>query len=770
VMPFLVEQVARPATSAVSPTDAGRTAGVASKTARSTAWAFRLSCLFLFTLSLSAQTLDTCREAHHRGRLQEESACYQKLAASPDPYIRAEADWALRRFKEANDAGFREAVKAQPKNAGYRVRWGRMLLERAQPQDAQDLFLEALEIKDDHAGAILGLALLASEGFEGKAAELAQKALEADPKLVEARVLLATIALEDNDPGTAAEQAQKALVLDPESLEAMAILAAIDWLEDKPDTPYLARIQKINPVYGEVYATAGRFFVLNRRYDEAIRLYRKALELSPALWKARAELGLNLMRMGQEAEAKAQLEQCFNAGDTYPAVGNPLRLLESYKNFKYIQNGNVTLKLHEREVDLLQPYVAAETKRAIATYEAKYKMRLDHPVQVEVYPDHEDFAVRVLGMPGMGALGVTFGYTVAMDSPNSRKPGEFHWASTEWHELSHVFTLAATNSRVPRWFTEGMAVYEETAASPEWGDRLNPPVILAIREKKLLPVAQLDRGFVHPTSPDQVIVSYYQAGKICNFIEGKWGYQKLLDMLHAFGKRMDTPEVIQQQLGMKPEEFDKLFFAWVEAATRKTVVGFDEWKKGMQHIAELLKGEKNDDVIREAPAIRDLYPEYVEAGSVYEVLADAYLAKKDEKSAANELERYARAGGRNPESLKKLATLLEAQGRPKEAIEALSRLNFIYPRDEELHRRLGDLLLAQANAADAIREFRAVLAMKPLDQAAAHYNLARAYSSANRAAEAIDEVLLSLEAAPGYRPAQRLLLKLNPSESGPQKN
>ena len=48
-------------------------------------------------------------------------------------------------------------------------------------------------------------------------------------------------------------------------------------------------------------------------------------------------------------------------------------------------------------------------RSAIATYEKKYQLKLDRPVQVEVYPDHEDFAVRTLGMPGLGALGVTFG-------------------------------------------------------------------------------------------------------------------------------------------------------------------------------------------------------------------------------------------------------------------------------------------------------------------------------------------------------------------------
>jgi tetratricopeptide (TPR) repeat protein len=540
----------------------------------------------------------------------------------------------------------------------------------------------------------------------------------------------------------------------------MAIGATIDWLEDKPETPYLARILKTNPVYGQVYATAGRFFVLNRRYEEAIRLYRKALEVNPRLLRARAELGLNLMRLGQEEEAKSQLETCWNAGERYASVGNPLRLMDSYKNFRYIKKDNIILKLHQREADLLEPYFEAELKRAIATYEKKYKMRLERPVQLEVYPDHEDFAVRTLGMPGMGALGVTFGHSVAMDSPNSRKPGDFHWASTLWHELSHVFTLTATNHRIPRWFTEGMAVHEETAIDPEWGDRLSGPVIVAIRDKKLLPVTQLDRGFVHPEFPEQVIVSYFQAGRVCDFIAGRWGYPKLLDMIQAYGKLKTTSEVIPELLGLPPEEFDKQFIAWVEAQTRKTVAGFDPWKKGMARLSGLVKEDKHDEVIREAPAIRDLYPEFVEEGNVYEVLAASYLAKGDEKSAAAELGRFARAGGRSPEALKKLAALLAAEGRPKEAAEALQRLNFIYLNDEAPHRTLGDLLLAGGAAQDSIREFRAVLALKPLDKAASHYNLARAYSSANQKAEAQDEVVLALEAAPSYRPAQKLLLEL----------
>jgi len=306
-----------------------------------------------------------------------------------------------------------------------------------------------------------------------------------------------------------------------------------------------------------------------------------------------------------------------------------------------------------------------------------------------------------------------------------------------------------------------MAVHEETAASPDWGDRLDPQVISAIKNKKLLPVAELDRGFVRPRYPSQVIVSYFQAGRICDYIAREWGYDKLLAMMHDFAAGGVTPGVIQKQLGIAPEEFDKRFLASLEGETKKLVDGFEDWKKRLKQLVEVARANKHDDVIREGSTIRDIYPEYVEPGSVYELLAEAYLAKNDKAAATAELERYAQIGGRSPAIIKKLATLLEEAGRRKDAAAALDRLNFINPVDEELHRRLGDLWMAEGNGAGAIREYQAVLARKPLDPAASHYNLARAFRHANRPNEAKEHLLLALEAAPGYRPAQKMLLELS---------
>jgi tetratricopeptide (TPR) repeat protein len=402
----------------------------------------------------------------------------------------------------------------------------------------------------------------------------------------------------------------------------------------------------------------------------------------------------------------------------------------------------------------------------MATYDKKYKMTLPGPVQVEVYPDHEDFAVRTMGMPGLGALGVTFGEVVAMDSPSARKPGDFNWASTLWHEMSHVYILTATNHRVPRWFTEGLAVHEETQASPEWGDPITPDIVVALHDKKLLPVTDLDRGFVRPEYPAQVIVSYYQAGRICDYIQGRWGADKLLDMVHSFAAKQTTAATIQQNLKMTPEEFDKEFQDWLYKGDGQVAAHFDDWRAKLKDVVEQAKNHNYDVVLKEGQEVVQLYPQYIYAANAYQFIAEADLAKDNKQAAAAILTDYEKMGGRDPDLLKKLASLEEALGSPKEAAATLERINYIYPEDPQLHERLGKLWLAQQNYPGAIREYSAVVALHPLDKASAEFDLAQAYFDAGQKDKAEDNVLQALEAAPDFRPAQKLLLQIHSSEKG----
>ena len=714
---------------------------------------------------LARHQTPACWSLRRGGQAEESLACFDRLAKSKDLADRAEAAWGLGQFNDANSL-FKQAHAQHPNDPALKVRWGRMLFERYNPNDAAGLFDEATKIDEKFAPAYVGLARVAANVFSGSAYELLRKAMELDPKLAEAPEVLARVALEDSNEAEARKAALKAVELSPLALDGMAILATIDLLGEKKDSPWFDKMLAVNPHYGEGYAEAARIVILNRRYEEGVALYRKALELSPELDAARSQLGINLMRLGQEQEARQLLQQCYDRGWRDAATANSLTLIDSYKNFDTYRTDAFALRLHKKEAALLKPYFETQLSAALTRYDEKYKFHLPRAAQLEVYPDHEDFAVRTLGMPGLGALGVTFGTTVAMDSPSGRAPGSFHWASTLWHEMSHVYTLTMTQHKVPRWFTEGVAVQEETATSPDWGDRLDGQIVSAIREKQLLPILQLDRGFTRPDMPAQVLVSYFQAGKTIDFIVERWGWSQVLKMIADFAADKKTAEAIIDATKLQPEEFDKQFLLWLDGKVGAQVRNYDQWRKDMAHLESLWQAKKYDEMIEVGQKARDLFPEYVEVNSAYELLSKAREAMGDHAGAIDELRRYAEVGGRAPRLLVQLAKWQKDAGDTKAAVLTLDRLSLIDLRDEEPHRLHGEWSLELSQPSDAVREFRAALAINKTDPARGHYDLARALVAMGKASEARDELMDALEVAPNYKPAQQLLLKIEGKQAG----
>jgi tetratricopeptide (TPR) repeat protein len=726
--------------------------------------ALLLSCAAL----ARAATPADCWAQRKHGRRAEAQTCFESLTRSGDASARAEGYWGLEQWEQANEQ-FRLATQPDNSKPLYKVRWGMLLHERFNDGEAADLFREALGKDPSSAQAYVGLATVSAESFNGKAAAYAMKAIELDPKLAEAHELLADLALANDDRDLAATESDKAIALESDALDAMAIHAALELLANRSPDSWFAKMTTVNPYYGEGYAHVAHQLELHYGFQEAVTYYRKAIEADPRLWSAHSGLGIELMRLGEEHEPYKELQLSYENGYRDAATVNSLRLLDSYKNFVTTRDAATILKLNKSESDLFLPYLQSELHIILSTYEKKYRMKLPGPVQLEVYPDHEDFAVRTSGMPGLGALGVTFGQVVAMDSPSARKPGDFNWGSTLWHEMSHVFILTATSFHVPRWFTEGLAVHEEGKHSPEWREQPTPEVLAAIRDKKLLPVARLDRGFVFPDYPAQVMVSYFQAGTICDFVEEKWGENKLLDIVHSYAQLKATPQAINANLGVAPEEFDKQYLAWIDHKYGAEAAHFDVWREKLKALFESARQKQFDAVLQQGPAIVAMYPEYVADASAYELIADAAQMRGDAKTETGTLTAYMHEGGQNPALLKRLAALQDSAEQHTEAAATLERLNYVYPvKDEDLHRRLGDLLFAQKDFNGAIREYNALVSSHPVDKAGAEFKLAQAYLAAGQKDKAQESVLAALETAPGYRPAQKLLLELQ--EPSPKTN
>ena len=720
--------------------------------------------------------LVACDQMLYRGARKEARDCYLKLVAeSKDTRIKADAARAAGDARAANQF-FQAALKEYPQDAPVRVRWGELFIATHQNNEAVKLFQEALELDEKYTPALVGLAKVAAGGFEEKTKEYAQKVIDDSPdQATAAHLLLARAALEDGSIDAGDKELDRALALvkkhDFSPLEVYALKASVDLLKGNPNSEWTKRALALNAGYGEAYATPAYFYVITRRYREAIELLNKAVQIEPDLYTAHTELGVNLLRENLIDEAQQHLQIAYR-GDPFSApVVNTLRLIDSYSNFVVLPHAADTkqgaspnkgslLRLSKKEAPVIEPYVLDLVNRTIATYSKRYGFELKEPVVVELYPQHDDFAVRTSGLPGIGLLGVTFGYLVAMDSPARHADSDFHWGTTLWHEMAHVFTLEATHHLVPRWFSEGVSVYEEWTTGPLKGRHIPPPVFKAIGEGKFLPIADLDRGFIRPTYEQQVIVSYMQAGLTCEYISGRFGQAGLKAMLDQFGAGKTTAQAVEAALKITPAEFDKDFKAYVDQQVGTVVANFQPWQHALAETSEAVRAKDWRVVASRSAEAIELFPDFVDQGSPYIAKARAHKELKETALMTSTLLEYRKRGGYDPDTLMSLATSLTEANRRDDSIGVLQDVLMVAPLRAEVHSQLGDQLLAAGRAADAVTEFKALVAMTPQDMAGAHYRLAKAYLAAADKTSSREHLLYALEIAPHYREAQQLLLEV----------
>lgn len=705
------------------------------------------------------------------------ATCYQRLLAGDlQAAIRAEAAWALGDLHDANRL-FQAASDEHPEDANILTRWGDLYAHTHQDAEAMKLYREALSAAPQHAYAMLGAARLLVGRFSDAANEYLEPLLTnanlADGARLGAWLLIARIALENENIDEASHNLTEAARLierhDWPPLELYALRAAAALIENADGSEWTERSLTYNPNYGDVYATPAHFYVISRRYRQAIDLYQQAVDIEPKLAAAHEQLGVNLLRDNQIERARKHLELAHEHDPFSPVAVNTLRLLDSFGNFTEIRDPQtdtgsgevpILLRLHEEEAAAIAPYAIELTRESIREFTERYDFSLVEPVIIEMYPDHEDFAVRTAGMPGLGILGATFGYVVAMDSPSARSTDHFQWGTTLWHEMAHVFTLEATEHLVPRWFSEGVSVHEEWRSGPTRGVRIPMSVYAAMRDDKFLPVATLDEGFIRPSYPDQVIVSYMQAGLLCHFIDERYGSEKLAELLHAFGDGLDTVAAIRRTLDISSPQLDREFDAYVEQQHGPTLRILDEWQEQFAALEEARNAEDWQAVVTTATELIDLFPTYVEANSPYLSLAEAHAALDETDDARATLSAFHARGGFDPGALKQLADWHAEAGDRRAAADVLHTVALVQPLDQELHATLGHLHLALGDGAAALREFEILLGLEPHDKATAHLRIAEAHRALGNAEASRSSVLTALDLAPGFRPAQRLLLEL----------
>jgi tetratricopeptide (TPR) repeat protein len=702
--------------------------------------------------------------------------------AGPDDYHRlGRAARGIREFLLADDA-YRET--ADVPRADIQTARGDLYFQRFRPGDAVTDYRKALEIDPQWVPAMLGLARALADEAPDEAEAAMAAARKLAPSHPDLWLLTAELQIEREDKAGAAESLDRFAAARPGTVEEAALRALLAYAVNDTAgmSAALARVTAIDRWSALGYRRLGEQAARDYRFDEAAEFARQATKTDPDDPYAHFNLGLYLMRTGDEAAARVALDRSWALDKSAPVTKNLLDVLDRIDAFETVTSGDLIFKFARDEAAVLRTYAVPLAEEAMKTFSSRYGFTPQGPIVIEIFPRHDDFAVRTMGLPGLvGALGACFGRVIAMDSPSARDPGIFSWQATLWHELAHVYTLQLSQYRVPRWLTEGISVFEEHRKEPAWGRELALEFASELSRGRTFGVKKLPEAFKRPES---LALAYFEASLLAEHLVALNGDQGLRSLLSAYAGGAKDADAFTKAFGRSVDDVEASFRKFVDErygalgramADPPTRVAPDDLT-GLRARAEQAPGnfasqhafgmaliKAGDGLAARVPLERaaELAPQASGSASPRAVLADIAARAGDSARARRELRLLLTHDHTNIVAARKL---LEVSGDAPEASDdrdfALRLVADLDPFDAQAHMLLGRRLFAKAEYAPALLEFRASLAMGPPNLAEAHTDLGETLFKLGRKEEARRQILLALQQAPTYARAQDVLLAI----------
>ncbi|HPH65009.1 MAG TPA: tetratricopeptide repeat protein [Kofleriaceae bacterium] len=482
------------------------------------------------------------------------------LDNTDDLFLLAEVARANGEHELANSV-YEEIQKINPKQTEANLRWAELFIDKYASSLAEQTVEDTFKVNpnDPDAHALMAQITLETSYDLQVVRKHLDAAFAVNPNHVGALLARASIEIDRNEWPKALATIAKVTAVNPNSVEAITLRATVAWLRD--DLPgYEAerkRVLAINPAYYQFYRTVARSAVREHRYVQANELNKAAIALDPKAYDAMGDLGLGYLRLGMETEGVEWLNKAwqgdqynvrtFNTRDLFAKTIAREYTLGKSKSFK--------IRYHADERPVLSRYLEPTMEQAFADMSKRYGFTPKTPVTLELYKDRSDYSIRTTGLPDLGALGVCFGQVITAMSPSN---GDINWGMVLWHELGHVFAIQLSNSRVPRWFTEGLSEYETLRARPEWRRENDADLYGAMANGTLPSIADLNAEFMQPDT-SAVVVAYYLSAVTIEYLVQTYGFEKIVEALKLYGKGKANADVLATITGKNITQLDAAF-------------------------------------------------------------------------------------------------------------------------------------------------------------------------------------------------------------------
>lgn len=453
---------------------------------------------------------------------------------------------------------------------------GAVFREKYAASEAADTYNVILARDAWQPDALAGMALAHLEELRlAAASEAAESALQTNPRHPEAHGVLARVALVEGRRDEAVARAQDHILkVHPRHPVGLAVLAAAGLSAD--DAAAFTRARDAALTFSTTatafYLALNDVLVSMHLYEQSEQILTEAVQRAPDDPYLQSAHGLNLLRLGKETEGRAALARAWKRDRFNERTRNTLDLYEQRidPNYTDITSGDLRLRLPKQDAAFVQADLVASIERARKALDARYGMH-PGPLRVEVFADPDDFSVRTIGVPSLGAVGVCFGDLITSVGPYA---GTHNFHQVLWHELAHVYAVKLSKGRVPRWFTEGLSEWESELADPSWARESAELLAQARREGRLRKLGELDLAFLRATSPVMMEVAYSTAAWAMRYLGETYGLPKLMLVLKGYATGATTEALFKQHLGKPMPTVEAEFDAWMHARLDRTISGW----------------------------------------------------------------------------------------------------------------------------------------------------------------------------------------------------
>lgn len=574
----------------------------------------------------------------------------------------------------------------------------------------------ALEANPNDPKTMLLLAQVAVGMNDMAGATVAMDTLRrADPDSMEAEIIEIYTQVRSDSIESAADRAERLVKRFPDRLEALGAASGLAQItaDDPKSAQYLARADTLAPRSPLAYTIAGELLGMRHQQVASEKMFETALARSPWDTSIAHGLGELYLNNGREDEARKILTNAYEVDPFNLKTVNYLRLLDELAKFNRIETAHYVFYFDQGTDPLVQQFMAPYMEQAYDEVTSFFQYQPPVKIRIQVYPSEDEFSVRMAGIPGIENYGVSFGHVLAVIAPREgTTKGNFHWARVMKHEFTHTINLLQTDSRIPRWLTEGLAVWQEGL----WLRFPDVPRELAVRaeDDKLFSVRGLALAFLRPKTAGDGEQAYTQSSWLGRYMETKYGHDAVLKLINAYGHGKIDEEAFEIATGTKLDQFEKEFHAWVKEETSHWGYRKDakEEKKINDDLAKLAKDGESMIKAKQFKEAIDIWEKYRTIRPLEKIphqrLAYLYLQKDthDSYKAIANLEFLHWLELSNTIYARQIAREYSKLGEPDKALWWAKQLVYMNLYDPQSHEMLADIAekAGQTEIADRSKE------------------------------------------------------------------